>query len=242
MGSSPTRGTSPNFAKKSYPEFYTMKRVALILILSTNLYFISAEMVLAQTDGETANTTTTTPSSTQEEVDAIRQKRIEDQKAALEKRKAALEEKKTERVATREAMKEELKEKRMEHLSDVANMRFEKIVRRFNAAIARLEHIIERFNTRLEKLSEEGHDVSAAQAFVNTAADHVAAAKALIATTESQLNTVLESENPASSFVTVKDAFKEAQDELIAAREALRNALKEIKSLRQTDEVDTTTP
>lgn len=204
-------------------------------------------MVLAQTNGETTNTTiTTTPSSTQEEdVDVLRQKRIDDQKAALEKRKASLEDKKTERVATREAMTEKLKEKRMEHLSDVANMRFEKIMRRFNAAIARLEHIIERFNARLEKLSEEGHDVSQAQAFVDTAADHVAAAKSLIDNMETQFSTVLASENPASSFATVKDAFKEAQDELMAARAALRNALKEIKSLRQAEETgttDTTTP
>ncbi|MBI4137072.1 hypothetical protein HY469_03325 [Candidatus Roizmanbacteria bacterium] len=214
-----------------------MKRVALILVLSTNLYLLSAVAVSAATDGETTDTTTTTTTTetvtptktrTTTETDAARQKRLEDQKAALEERK-------TEKQATREARKEELTEKHLERLSDVASMRFDKIVRRFNAAISRLEHIIERFNTRLEKLAEGGHDVSEAQAFVDTAADHVETAKSLIADAHTQFPAVLSTENPASSFATVKDIFKQAKEELINAHEALRNALKEVKSLRRTD-------
>ncbi|MCR4263786.1 MAG: hypothetical protein NUV98_03665 [Candidatus Roizmanbacteria bacterium] len=207
-----------------------MKRVALILILSTNLYFISAAMVSAQTGEEADVVTTTDDTDTQEESTVTRQKRIEDQKAALEEKKAALGEKKTERVATREAMKEELKENRIERLSDVANMRFERILRRYTAAIARLAHIIERFNTRLETLADEGHDVSQAQAFVDTASDHVAQAELLLSEAESEFPAVLASENPTSSFATVKDTFKEAKDELIAAHTALRSALAEIKT------------
>lgn len=209
-----------------------MKRAALILILGTNLYFVSAVSVMAQGNmgvGTEASAKTTTTSEDD------KQKRIEDQKAVLKERKAALNEAAGNKQATREAMKQDRIEARSEHLSEVATMRFEKIVRRFNAAVARLEQIIGRFNTRLEALTAEGHDTAEAQALVDTAAEHVVQAQALIAEAEEQFVLVSASDNPASAFVTVKEAFNGAKAEFIEAHKSLRSALTQMRALQITD-------
>jgi predicted HNH restriction endonuclease len=115
-----------------------------------------------------------------------------------------------------------------------ATERFQLIVQRFNAAISRTEHITARVNSRIA-LAGKKADTTQAEAYTEQALKHIEQAKEMILQAETQYQTVLSSKNPRAIFATVQESFEEAKNELIFARDALKDAVSELKTIQTED-------
>jgi len=141
-------------------------------------------------------------------------------------------------ATTTPAMRLEEKQERMgarmqkleERRKQMIKKFFEKMVRRFDAAINRLKKLADRIDSRLTKFAtERGKDVTLLRTRLVEAKAKITEAEAAINAAKAGLDGALNSETPREAFEAVKKLISDARDKIKEAHQALVKVVTEIK-------------
>lgn len=170
-------------------------------------------------------------------------------KAAMEAKKELF---KTKMEEEREAFRQQLEEKRDAFRAEVEARReeFKNATRemklrfwegtkrmlgeRFAAAVRNLGRLQERVADIIEKLKGEGEDTSAAEEYLETSKDKLADAKSKVDEIKALIPESGEKVTP-EIFEQIKLKAREARDLIKESHSALKNAVRELKALRNDD-------
>lgn len=178
-------------------------------------------------------------------------------KAAMEARKELF---KTKMEEEREAFRQQLEEKRDAFRAEVETRReeFKNATRemklkfwdgakrmlgeRFAVAVRNMERLQERVASIIEKLKEDGEDTGAAEEYLETSKDKLADAKSKVDEIKALIPESGEEITP-EVFEQIKLKAREARDLIKESHNALKNAVRELKALRDdsgddSDELD----
>lgn len=114
---------------------------------------------------------------------------------------------------------------------DLIADRFTMIMNRLVNALERFDQILARIDSRIEKLETEGVDVSAAVAASASASLAVDAANTAVANAQAAIEAAAASETPREEMDEVRVAVRAAVDSVKAAHQAIKEALRVLKSL-----------
>ncbi|MBI4130259.1 hypothetical protein HY468_03015 [Candidatus Roizmanbacteria bacterium] len=107
------------------------------------------------------------------------------------------------------------------------------MVRRFEVVIARLENIAARVSSRIDKIGED-HDITAAATQLTTAENSIAKAKETLVTLQGSIEGAVSADKKPEGFAEIKTLAQEIKTQLIAAHQAIRQAIVELKKIRIT--------
>lgn len=151
----------------------------------------------------------------------------------------------TPRAETREAVLEQVRERRGEILRRAAL----KMIERMEAATERLSKLADRLSSRIEKLKGKGIDTSRAEANLGIARTKIAEATTAIATAKSAIEAAVQAANadenaakPRDAAKPVREALQKARDAVFAAHKALVNAISSLNAGTKKDGGATSTP
>lgn len=109
--------------------------------------------------------------------------------------------------------------------------RFSTIMHRLVNALERFDQILARIDSRIEKLRAGGVDVSAAVSASATASASIDSASAAVADAKLAIETAASSETPREHIREVRAAVRAAVETVKAAHQALKDALRVLKSI-----------
>jgi hypothetical protein len=169
---------------------------------------------------------------------------IADERATtLEEREATIEATRASTSTEREAIKEEMAEQKAERRAALSERASERITNlaanvsnRMDAAAARIQDIITRLETRIEKLEAAGLDVSEANDALQSAQISLNAAVNNLATIDVTVQTAISSEDPRSSWTSVKTAYQNIREQLRTAHTEIKASVQALKDAAQTME------
>ncbi|MFZ2484348.1 MAG: hypothetical protein WAX80_03495 [Minisyncoccia bacterium] len=171
---------------------------------------------------------------------------IETRRASTTERRQNMMENRQERVASSTERREEVRnnieqrrasstERRVEFQQNIAKRTVEHVAKVMLATIERLEKIIVRVESRIDKIQERGGDTTEAEGFIVLAEENLADAKIAV---EAFASLDLSGSTASENFETIRAAAAEARELIRAARENLRNAVKSLKSITVSAEVE----
>ena len=147
-----------------------------------------------------------------------------------------------EKIELHQAAQEQLRETRRATVEARINTRrmalirsfFDKMAKRFEAAIARLNKLIARIESRIAKIEAENEEIDTAQVKVDleTAKEKLSSASAALDDVKASLDEILLSDNPKESFANVKDLIKEIKYALVDVHRSLAHLIGDIRGLR----------
>lgn len=152
-----------------------------------------------------------------------------------EEKKQEIQQRLEEKRATREARREEIKQRLSERRRKIVQKFWQRMYRRFSAAISRIEKLITRIESRLAIIKKNNKDTD-----TKTIETEIAEAKNLLNTASASLSALndkintalLDSENPREDFKIVKADIIEIKDKLIKVHRILVHIIGDIKGLR----------
>jgi len=152
--------------------------------------------------------------------------------ARQEMRAEAVENRQELRASTTEA-RTALKEERRTMLAERTQSRVKNLAanisNRVEAAIGRLDQIITRMEARMDLLEEQGVDVDDARAELENAKEALQNATDAIASIDTDVETVIGSEDPQAAWSSVRTVFTTVKSELQIAQTALKSSLALLK-------------
>lgn len=154
--------------------------------------------------------------------ESIREK-IEERKDIIETKKEAVQENITERKSALRANVQD----RIFNLS-------KNITNRMQAAIIRIEDISKRLDSRLTKMLKDGYDVEEAQSLLNDSNAARTRAEIALEGIDTIVEQAITSDDARTSFIDVRNRFKQARTEIIRSHELLRAAVIAAKAATQT--------
>ncbi len=170
----------------------------------------------------------------------VREARIRELERIRETRKNTIEEMKTARESFREkakALSDERKRKVVENIDARITQHNEKWVEHWNRVLSRLAEILAKIESKTNELAAKGKDVSQVVAAISKAKDAISAAQAAVTAQagKSYVITIENEENLGGNVSQTVQEFKEdvkgVFEKVKDAREAVREAFQELKSL-----------
>lgn len=183
-----------------------MKKKIFFLILMMTLFFSDPGSVWAENTTESPGPVAS-PVSLKERL----KQKFELRKQNIEESKQQVQAKLTERVRNR-----------VQTVAQNIITRLERRIDGLETYAARLEELAVKFETR-------GADVTETREKINEAKDYLNTARIDLGIVESQLDQLLESEDPRSDYKELKLAVQKVRDDLHAVRKALAEAVSLLK-------------
>lgn len=189
----------------------------------------------AQAVNNNAPTTTSQAAKNKiETVDSTISGRLESVKTTLTQKRAELQARKElilEKQATRQA---ENRERISERVREQVKALFGRTELRFLAAITRQEKIISRIESRLLKIETENPDLDLSPIQEELLINKIKLneAKQALSEVSISLEAILDSEDPKSEFIHLKNLLEEIKSELIIIHQNLVHLIGEIRGLR----------
>lgn len=149
---------------------------------------------------------------------------IEQKKERLQERGAAVREQVQQK---REQVRERLAEKRKQIIRD----HFNRMMKRFDAALERIKKIGERIQSRIERAKANGKDVASAQTALDRAKTSWQEAKSAVDGVKGKLESVLSADDPKAAFKDVQNLIEAARDKIKAAHAAMVDAITTLKGV-----------
>jgi chromosome segregation ATPase len=211
-----------------------MRKVS-ILVLSILLLLFTGRLyqtVALTEENDAEPTEITTPSVKPTGVKITKTpEQIEQYKATLRTQKQeAIETKKEVYTEAKEQYKEQIEETTANNVQAKAELRFQRILARYEAALARLKKIQTRIETRLVKLQNAGVDTTKAQEYINEGEKSIAEAEQLVLDAKDQFST-MSPDNVLEDYNGVKDLMQEAKLKLVSAKQSFAKAIGVMKGL-----------
>ena len=141
--------------------------------------------------------------------DRVKEK-IENVKERREERKENAEERRENLQEKRQEAKQRLAEKRKQ----IIRAQFNRMVKRFEAALEREKKLEERIKSRLDKARANGKDTVQAQAVLDGATVAWRDAKAALEEAKSKLAGMLDSDDPKTAFAEVRSLVESIRDKI----------------------------
>ncbi len=153
-------------------------------------------------------------------VEGLRDRLLDRKEGAIEKRGNA-----TSSVAERRG-------ERMEQMRSRVRAFSERMIKRIQAAFERLEKLVARIEARVAKLEETNKNIQTGEAkkYIADAKGLILSGKASLNEAESLIEETVTSDSPRESFQKVHDLVKASTADLRKAHEAIKNALRSLKS------------
>jgi len=152
-----------------------------------------------------------------------------------EEKKQEIQQRLEERQTTREVRREEIKQRLSEKRREIIQRFWERMYRRFLAAISRLETLIARIESRLAIIKENNENINtkAIEEEISKARGLLTDASALLSALNSKISeALLDSENPKEDFKIVRTEIIEIKNKLVEVHSILVHVIGDIKGLR----------
>jgi hypothetical protein len=194
-----------------------MRKSLLILLASFSLVLLLPFYVFAQDE--------TIQVGEQKRIEA--KERVEQKQIVKEDVRAEIQKRVEERKASQEAKVQQIRQERIRNYWGI-------LAKRITATIDRLDILIARIESRLSKMTQDDPelDVSAIEAKIEEAKELIAEAKLMLDEANTDLENLLESENPKTAFEILRNTLKDIKDTLIEAHRILVHLIGDIKGLR----------
>lgn len=199
-------------------------------LLTVKLFIVG--LILVGASAEAEETISSSTSSTTIETAAPDQKT-----SSSTGRQTTLQQNRTERQEMRDERQSALSLQRQQRVINLAA----NVSNRMDAAIERLYTILERFESRITKMKATGIDTTMAEAELRSASQHLATARATLATIDNAVQTATSATDPQNRWQVVKTTYHAAGESIRASHQALRTTLSLLRSAGVIPNTETST-